>query len=296
MKGAILLALALTFGLSLCACAGIGDYVWGTQVWDDFSKGVAGNALVGTLSAQDGAGVWFAGLWSGDVSQDEMQIVDDGTGNLCVQAHQRNGGGLSHYAWVFGDPNLNTPCQNATVNRVSFRAKFVSNTSTRDDKGITVQWANNTVFSNGSSDGTGIQMTRDSYLAEAGWGTQSSGSAPMDSWGGTYQAVGDNDWHQYDMLMFRDGSNICEYYQDGVLFETKDFTGTQWVSGSPGDGPRWIEDIEMFVIGKDTTGVYYWLIDDVSGQYNVEIPEPSTLVAFGAFGIGMLGLIRRRKA
>ena len=287
MKRAILIAAALTLALSAGAYAALPTYTWVTQAWDNFEGGTVGNALVGTT----GAGGTY-GTWAGDASLDEMQIADDGTGNKAVKAHQRNGGTGARYAWLFGSSANAT--QGGTVNRLSFRAKLIGNTSTRSDKGITVQWASNTVLANGRSDGTGVQLTQASYLAEAGWGSQSSGSAPPNSWYGTYNAASAG-WDTYDMIMYRDGSNKVEWYINGTLFATKTDL-TEYVAGpAAGGGPRYMEDIELFVVGKDISGLSSFYIDDVSIQYDY-VPEPSSLVAFATFSVGAFGLMRRRRA
>jgi formate dehydrogenase subunit beta len=50
-------------------------------------------------------------------------------------------------------------------------------------------------------------MTQSSYLAEAGWGTQTSGSAPPNSWGGTYNAASGGLKPQN----FRTACQVCDW-------------------------------------------------------------------------------------
>lgn len=288
MKTVLTLAAALVLALAVSASAGINDYTWGTQVWDDFSLGTVGNALAGTNSAS-GWGTWA----NGGAGIDIFHIQDDGTGNLCVEAHQSTvTGAAARYTWLTGQDM--TLCSTADVNRLSFRAKFISNTTVASTRGVNIQWANNTALANGVPDGTGVELSMDLYAGEAGWGNQIRSGAPeTNNWIGT-QSAGSGAWQQFDMLMYRDGSNLVEWYVDGVLLESKDFDGMQWVDDA--GTMRWMEDIEMFAVTRDTTGLMTWLIDDISIQYNTAVPEPSGLIAFATFGIGMIGLAIRRRA
>jgi len=304
MRGAILIATALTLGLSLSASAvplppGL---TWGEQLSDTFANATNGVNIAGVVAT--GGGAWSddgLGEWTG---------YDDG-GNMVLQAKNRTLGTGYRYAYVFGAVDPLTTTGAADINRQSFRAKYIGGTNTRADRGFLTNW-------NGGDAGAGSETA---YGSDAGGGFAFYGSAapavagimgsadfgitgsPAGSYANAHIAmIGaglTTGWHQYDQLIYRNDvgaipAGTSEWYIDDVLVQTNAPAATgEWVLGGVtplGTPSRFMRDFEFWGPGRDITGTYSMLIDDISIQYS--IPEPASL---SLLVLGALSLIVRRR-
>jgi len=302
MKRAILIAAVLTLGLSLGAYAALPTFSWNELLSDTFANATNG-ATIGGVDAT-GGGAWAC---TGD-----FVGYNDG-GNMVLQAKNRTGGTGYRYAWVFGDIPHATSAGAADVNRQSFKAKYLGGTNTRADRGVLTDWnggSEETAY--GSDAGGGFAFYGSSAPAVAGcMGSADFGitGSPASSYATSHLDMTGagltTGWHQYDQIIYRNDvgavvAGTSEWYIDGNLVWTNGPATTgEWVLGSvtPLAPPsRWMHDFEFWQPGKDASGTYSMLIDDISVQYANGVPEPSSLVAFATFGIGAFGLIRRRRA
>ncbi|MDO8682264.1 MAG: PEP-CTERM sorting domain-containing protein [Armatimonadota bacterium] len=55
-----------------------------------------------------------------------------------------------------------------------------------------------------------------------------------------------------------------------------------------------VDEVSVFDDTVGTTNNYIWMDDLVIGE--VVVPEPSSMLVFGTFGIAALGFLRRRRA
>jgi hypothetical protein len=241
--------------------------------------------------------------WGGDATV-EFTIVDDG-GNMVVQGRNRTSAYLKYASFGF---DHSTTTGTADVNRQSFRAKYVTHTSTRVDRGVQTNWngtGGDGEYAHGYDGGTGFQFSMNTYTGVQGSGelVNYTGAHITNAYAYTRVVLGD--WTQFDMLVYRNtvgsvAAGTIEYYVDGDLTWTSlpALTG-EWVLGDDLATPsREMRDFEFWSPGKDGSGgTMFYYFDDVSVQYaNGAVPEPSSLVAFATFGIGAFGLIRRRRA
>lgn len=299
MYRAILIAAVLTMALAMSAYAALPTFTWSTQLSDTFANATAG-ATIGGVAATGGGG------WACD---GDFVGYDDG-GNMVLQAKNRTAGTGYKYAWVFGTGDSELEAGAADVNRQSFKAKYLGGTNTRADRGVLTNWNGGAELGNGSDAGGGFAFYGSNAPAVAGcMGSADFGvtGSPAGSYATSHLAmIGAGltaGWHEYDQIIYRNtvGSVLagtCEWYIDGALVwsNTPAETG-QWVLGGDVATPsRHMADFEFWQPGRDVSGTYSMLIDDISIQYANAVPEPSSLIAFATFGIGAFGLMRRRRA
>jgi len=176
-----------------------------------------------------------------------------------------------------------------SFNRVSFRIK--STATTFADYTIQIIASNNASTPYGSN---AVPLWDISNLTVRPHVRTSPGPPPgSPEWIGPDVAINDGLWHWLDVC-YSLTTGEAEWYKDGLLVGTMPLDPL----------------LQLYYVGRNAEFIEFWQdnngvlvqsggaiwVDDFTFLSGEPIPEPSSLLALGTFGIGMLGLIRRRRA
>jgi len=263
------------------------------------------------------------GQWGviGDAGLEKVVVDPLNASNLVGQILPHTNTG-THYNGVYMNQSLLPALgiRNFDLNVLQFKVLLPTGLNWDNwDKAVIAKWGMDAVsgsgnFAYGSTIGTGFSIASEAGVGKAqgsfGYGTSKAGGAYVapgspyhTSMDGITDTYGTGAWRTMTMVMDRVNAKI-EWYDNGTLFATKIvahndpsmeyFWGNDWtVDGKP----RGMDWLEFGAWGRYQSTVSQVLIDDiVAGGANIPVPEPSSLIALSAFGLGALGFIRRRKA
>jgi hypothetical protein len=280
------------------------------------------------FSARTAGQNWEDGVdWGLSGDPGLAKVVSDG-GNLVGQILPHTATG-THYSGVFMNQGLLPALGlvNYDLNVMQFKVKLPTGQQWDTwDKAVMAKWgmvadSGQGDFAYGSTIGTGFSIASELGVLKSqgsmGYGTSKAGGAYVapgnayhTSLDGITATTGTGAWHTMTMVMNR-RSGVMDWYQDGSLFASKTLvqpaspppaptpTYSEWLWGNDWtiDGEARVMDyLEFGAWGRNQSTTSQILIDDiVAGGANI-VPEPSSLIALSAFGLGALGFIRRRKA
>jgi len=248
---------------------------------------------------------------SGDPGLAKVVVDPLNSGNLCGQILPHTATG-THYSGVFLNQSI-LPSKNLVnyqYNILSFKVLLPTGQNWDNwDKAPLVKFGNGGAGSGnlayGSNVGAGFSIASELGVGKAqgefGYGTSKAGGsyvAPGNpyhtSMDGVISTYATGQWHTMTMVMDRANAKF-EWYQDGVLFASKQITGpgdplAEWFYGNDLDpaNPRWMEWIDVGAWGRYQTTTSQILFDDIT----VYTPEPGTLLLLLA---GALPMLRRRR-
>jgi hypothetical protein len=188
-------------------------------------------------------------------------IVDLGGGNKVVQTAPDSS---ADSAW--NNASINTDAYQTLMLHFKARSYNSSTTETRTRESVYI-------FGNGGS-GTrlcGYQFNANVYKAKI----------VANNYNGAMVSYNNGQWHDFECVYDTTSASI-KWYVDGVLYDSRAYQISEKSRYIGFYSQTWYDAIN-------------WQYDDFVFGSNDPIPEPSSLLALSAFGIGALGFIRRRR-